>query len=221
MHMPARGTAYETIKSTGTKPFGRRYMDGARSAASATSMRGGTRQMTTLTFDCSPTMTDREVLRFCQDGYLMLRGVVSQETNDRVMKYCDEHAGDVPLEEEWFRQNVTLNPALTGVVRSLLGSNFSYFSFSASHRNIGPNIAQNWHRDGGSIYSPKMDCLQVFYLPQLTTLEMGLRRSCQDLISSSKAPSTCRTMGRSVAECQQKLRRALYSSLLTASGIEG
>ena len=102
----------------------------------------------------------------------MLRGVVSQETNDRAMEYCDEHAGDVPLEEEWFRQNVTLNPALTGVVRSLLGSNFSYFSFSASHRNIGPNIAQNWHRDGGSIYSPKMDCLQVFYLPQLTTLEM-------------------------------------------------
>src|SRR5580700_11206119 len=113
-------------------------------------MSGGTRQMTTLTFDCIPTMTDHEVLRFCQDGYLMLRGVVSQETNDRVMQYCDEHAGDVPLEEEWFRQNITLNPALTGVVRSLLGSNFSYFSFSASHRNIGPNVAQNWHRDGGS-----------------------------------------------------------------------
>jgi hypothetical protein len=129
--------------------------------------------MTTLTFDCSPTMTDHDVLRFCQDGYLMLGGVVPQETNDRVMEYCHEHAGDVPLEEEWFRQNVTLNPALTGVVRSLLGKNFSYFSFSASHRNTGPNVAQNWHRDGGSIYSPKIDCLQVFYLPQLTTLEMG------------------------------------------------
>ena len=105
----------------------------------------------------------------------MLRGVVSQETKERrVVEYCDEHTGDVPLEEEWFRQNATLNPALTGVVRSLLGSNFSYCSFSASHRNIGIRTLLNIGTVMvESIYSPKVDCLQVFYLHKLTTLEMG------------------------------------------------
>ena len=28
------------------------------------------------TFDCEPTLTDSQVLEFCRQGYLLLRGVV-------------------------------------------------------------------------------------------------------------------------------------------------
>ncbi len=125
------------------------------------------------TFDCAPTMGDHQVLAFCRDGYLMLDGIVPADVNEKVMRYCDEHGGEAPVEEDWYVRGVTLNPTLTGVVRSLLGRDFSYFAWNASHRNTGPNVAQAWHRDGGGVYGPKLDCLQVFYLPQTTTVEMG------------------------------------------------
>ena len=36
-----------------------------------------------------------------------------------------------------------------------------------------PQPAQGWHRDGGSIYTPRLDYLQVFYYPQDTPPELG------------------------------------------------
>ena len=79
------------------------------------------------TFDCAPTMSDREVLAFCRDGYLMLEGVVPADVNDRVTLYCDEHGGEAPVHEGWYLQGVTLNPILAGVVRSLLGIEWDRF----------------------------------------------------------------------------------------------
>ena len=68
---------------------------------------------------------------------------------------------------------VTLNPSVAGVVRSLLGRDFAYLDRAATHRSEGAQPEQRWHRDGGAVHGPRVDCLQVFYLPQETTVEMG------------------------------------------------
>ena len=128
------------------------------------------------TYDCAPTMDDKAVLDFCRTGYLMLEGVVPGQVNERVMAFCDGAGGGpghAPTDENWYIENVIVNPALTGVVRSLLGRDFGYVQFAASHRMVGPYGPQHWHRDGGAVYGPQFDCLQVFYLPQDTTAEMG------------------------------------------------
>ena len=41
------------------------------------------------TFDCEPTLTDSQVLDFCRDGYLILPGVVDEETNQRTLAYLN------------------------------------------------------------------------------------------------------------------------------------
>ncbi len=121
-------------------------------------------------------MNDYDVLDFCRTGYLMLEGVVPDEVNARVMDYCDDHAGargEISVGEPWYVSAVTLNPTVIGVIRSLLGKDFAYVDRAATHRSEGAQPAQRWHRDGGAVHGPRVDCLQVFYLPQETTLEMG------------------------------------------------
>lgn len=128
------------------------------------------------TFDCEASLNDYELLEWCRSGYLMLEGVVSDPVNQLVMEHCERHAGksaEIPISEPWFVEAVVLNPVVTGVVRSLLGREFAYSETAASHRSIGPLLGQRWHRDGGAVHGPKVDCLQVFYLPQDTTVEMG------------------------------------------------
>jgi hypothetical protein len=131
------------------------------------------REKTVETSNCSPTLDDEGILNFCRTGYVMLESVVSSQINARVRAYCDEHDGAAPVNERWYIDNVVLNPEVAGFVRSLLGANFAHFPFAANHRATGTAALQPWHRDGGSVYGPAIDCLQVFYLPQNTTLDMG------------------------------------------------
>lgn len=60
-----------------------------------------------------------------------------------------------------------------GAVRSLLGKDFLLPQLMAYHRVQCPTGAQHWHRDGGSIYTRRLDYLQVFYYPQDTPPELG------------------------------------------------
>lgn len=127
-------------------------------------------------FDCNPTMTDREVLKWCRDGYVILPEVVPTEVNERVVDYAERRPGNLGadlLGADWYEKSVTLNPTLVGIVRSLLGRNFAYPRFAANHRTSGPQNGTPWHQDGGAVYGPAVDCLQVFYLPQAATFEMG------------------------------------------------
>lgn len=124
-------------------------------------------------FDCTPTMTDTQVVEFCRRGYLLFEGVVPDEINQRAVAYCDENNGAAPGHEDWYVDNVTLNPQVVGSIRSLLGKNFRYVRGGGNHRVQCPSPAQNWHRDGGSKFGPQLDCLQVFYYPQDTPVEMG------------------------------------------------
>jgi len=125
------------------------------------------------THDCEATLTDAEVMEFCQNGFSMHKAVVPDEINRRVFEYADEHDGGVPADEDWYIENVFLNEHVVGAVRTLMGANFAY-KHCCNHRVECPHDdIGGWHRDGGSIYGPKLDCLQVFYYPQETPIELG------------------------------------------------
>jgi len=128
------------------------------------------------TYDCKPTLNDTQVLEFCKNGFLMLDGVVPDAVNRRMLDYIEAHPTSEPTDillEDWFVQNVITPPAVAGAVRALLGPNFALPNLMSNHRVQCPQPAQQWHRDGGSQHSPRLNYLQVFYLPQECTLESG------------------------------------------------
>lgn len=130
----------------------------------------------THTYDCEPTLNDAQVYEFCRKGYLKLEGVVDSDVNERTVAFCDKNPSGQPLEildEDWFVNGVLKHPQAAGAVRSLLGRDFVLPNNMSNHRAQCPEPAQGWHRDGGSIYTPRLDYLQVFYYPQDTTPEMG------------------------------------------------
>ena len=127
-------------------------------------------------YDCPPTLTDRQVLDFCRNGYLMLEGVVSDEVNRRAVEFMKDDDVEEPveiLEEDWFMDEVIKNPQGAGAVRSLLGKDFLLPIIVSSHRVHCPSPAQPWHPDAGSIFTTRLDYLQVFYYPNGATREMG------------------------------------------------
>jgi hypothetical protein len=129
------------------------------------------------THDCTPTLTDSQVVDFCATGFVMLEGVVPQEINNRVTAYLNEHDTGEPteiLDEDWFVDNVILNEAAAGTVRSLLGNHFHIPVLMSNHRRQCPHtVVGGWHVDGGSLFGPELNDLQVFYLPQDTPVELG------------------------------------------------
>ena len=132
--------------------------------------------MTPGTHDCAPTLTDAQVFDFCCKGYLVLPAVVPDEVNRRVMDYVSTHTAHQPMElltAEWFIDGIFKNPAAAGAVRSLLGPDFKLPQNFCNHRVECPQPPQGWHRDGGSIYTERLDYLQVFYYPQDVPPEFG------------------------------------------------
>lgn len=129
------------------------------------------------TYDCEPTLTDRGVIEFCQNGFLTLKGVVSNDVNRKTLDFVDAHPSLEPVEilsEDWFIEGVILNPQAAGAIRSLLGTDFKLPSMLSNHRVEGPRtLTGGWHRDGGAIETPRIDNLQVFYYPADTPVEMG------------------------------------------------
>ena len=128
------------------------------------------------TYDCEPTLTDSQVVEFCTKGYLMLEGVVPDETNRRSMDYCNEfsnHELSGILGQDWFVEDVIINPVAAGAVRSLLGANFHLPVLMSNHRVPCPQGPTHWHVDGNYKHQHELDFLQVFYYPQDTPIEMG------------------------------------------------
>ena len=128
------------------------------------------------TYDCQPTLNDSQVLDFCKSGFLMLPGVVPAEINQRTLAYLEARPTSEPTEilnEDWFLQNVIVQPAVAGAVRSLLGPNFGLPILMSNHRVQCPQPAQQWHRDGRSQQGPQLNYLQVFYYPQECPPESG------------------------------------------------
>jgi hypothetical protein len=125
------------------------------------------------TANCEPTLNDTQVLEFCKQGYLVYEGVVPNEINRRVSEFIEKHGQEPLRQEDWFIENVLLNPQAAGAVRSLLGEDFGFPVGVANHRLQCPAPAQGWHRDGGSRYGSETNHLQVFYYPQDTPVELG------------------------------------------------
>ena len=136
------------------------------------------------TYECPPTLDDEGVLAFCKNGFLTLEGVVDDDTNRRTNEFVEEHAGDQSvfgdgmepteiLSEDWFVDTVIKNPQAAGAIRSLLGKDFGLPINMVNHRIQTPQPSQEWHVDGGAKFGPQLDHLQVFYLPQKCTREMG------------------------------------------------
>jgi hypothetical protein len=128
--------------------------------------------------DCPPTLTDRQVIDFCRNGFLILPGVVPEETNCKVVDYLDHVDSSYEptpiMEQEWFVEDVLKNPQAAGAVRSLLGRDFTLPAIISNHRGPLPwPHGGGWHRDGGSLYSDKLEYLQVFYWPEECTDDMG------------------------------------------------
>lgn len=128
-------------------------------------------------YDCRPTLSDEQVIDFCLNGYLLLKGVVADDINRRTAKFLETHTSYEPTEilaEDWFVEGVLKNPQAAGAVRSLLGANFKLPVVMSNHQVHAPfGAAQGWHRDGGSVYTRRLDYLQVFYYPQDTPRELG------------------------------------------------
>jgi hypothetical protein len=131
----------------------------------------------TRTFQCAPSLTDRGVIDFARQGFLMLERVVPESCNRRVKAYLDAHDSPEPsgiLQEPWFIDEVILQPQVVGAVRSLLGQDFGLPVLMSNHRRRGPIAAAfGWHVDGGSLWRPEIQDLQVFYYPQDTPEELG------------------------------------------------
>lgn len=134
------------------------------------------------TYDCPPTLDDKAVLDFCKKGFLCLESVVPEEINQRTLNYLDDLESkqltrtNEPMEildQKWFMDAVIKNPEAAGAIRSLLGKDFGLPILMSSHRTVTPKPAQDWHIDGNSKFEPQLNYLQVFYLPQNCTREMG------------------------------------------------
>jgi hypothetical protein len=123
-------------------------------------------------------MTDQQVIDFCRNGFLILPGVVPDEVNRRVVDYLDNvdstYEPTPIMAQEWFVEGVLKSPQAAGAVRSLLGRDFTLPVIISNHRGPLPwPHTGGWHRDGGSIYTPALEYLQVFYLPEECTDDMG------------------------------------------------
>jgi len=128
-------------------------------------------------YDCPPTLDDHAVLEFCKQGFLVLPGVVANDVNVRTMEFLETHGSYEPtaiLEEPWFLDGVVKNPVAAGAVRALLGAGFGLPILMSNHRGKYPAPSYGgWHRDGGSKHTHELHNLQVFYLPEACTAEMG------------------------------------------------
>ena len=132
--------------------------------------------MTGATYDCKPTLNDRQMIDFCRNGYLKLDGVVPDDVNCRVVEYLDKHDSPQPdeiLKEDWFVDAVIKHPYAAGAARSLLGKNFGFPPQIDNHRVHCPAPSLNWHQDAESKTTLRLDYLQVFYYPEEVTREMG------------------------------------------------
>ena len=97
----------------------------------------------------------------------------------RARAFLEKNSSHEPTEilyEDWFLDGVIKNPQAAGAVRSLLGVNFGLPLLMSNHRVEYPTEAQGWHRDGNSKFTHELRNLQVFYLPQDCTMEMGADR---------------------------------------------
>ena len=149
------------------------------------------------TFDCEPSLTDSQVLEFCREGFLLLRGVIPDEINQKTCAYLEgrlpanpgwlpsgwsekdvervrqTHEPSSIFLEDWFIEHVLLNEHLAGAMRSLLGASVGLPVLASHHATECPQPPQGWHHDADHVFGPELEFVEVFYFPQDTPVELG------------------------------------------------
>ena len=78
------------------------------------------------THDSAPSLDDEGVLEFCKRGFLLLPGAVGRDVCELTHGWLEQKGGSGGLDAQpWFAEGVLRNPALAGVLRSLLGPNYA------------------------------------------------------------------------------------------------
>jgi len=78
------------------------------------------------THDSAPSLDDEGVLEFCKRGFLVLPSAVGRDVCELTHGWLEEQGGSGGLDAQpWFAEGVLRNPALAGVLRSLLGPNYA------------------------------------------------------------------------------------------------
>jgi hypothetical protein len=122
--------------------------------------------------DIRPTMTDRDVVRFVNMGYVILEGVIPDAVNREIYDFiCSGQEGGQNMLANGLVEQVTLNRECLGVVRSLLGQEFEV----PANYHVHPTStsALCWHSDGISDRRCQLHSLQNYYFPQTVTADMG------------------------------------------------
>ena len=122
--------------------------------------------------DIQPTMNDDAVMDFIADGYVVLENVIAEPFNQKCIDLTGGGGNDF-VQGESFRQQVLLNPQVTGIVRSLLGENFLIPISAHHHLYERAHTGQTWHSDGLSEYGYGVNHLQCYYYPQKVEIEDG------------------------------------------------
>src|SRR5437870_3753499 len=127
---------------------------------------------TDLRTEVQPTMTDRDVVRFVNHGYVLLEAAIPEAVNREIMVFLEagQEGGQNMLANGMIEQ-VTLNPDCLGVVRSLLGAEFEVPANYHVHPT-GPSTLC-WHSDGISDRRHQLHSLQNYYFPQEVRPDMG------------------------------------------------
>ena len=86
---------------------------------------------------------------------------------------------------------VTLYDKTSPSHRSLLGADFGLPILLSNHRSYPPQPPQDYHHDGDAPFSHELHQLQVFYMPQATSEEMGPLELCAHHSPSSAFRPTC------------------------------
>jgi hypothetical protein len=119
-----------------------------------------------------PTMTDRDVARFVNLGYVLLEGVIPAAVNRAIYDFIESgREGGQNMFAEGLVEQVTLHPECLGVVRSLLGEEFEV----PANYHVHPTSAGTlcWHSDGISDRRYQLHSLQNYYFPQEVRADMG------------------------------------------------
>ena len=176
------------------------------------------------TFDCEPTLTDSQVVEFCREGHLLLRGVVPDEINRRTCDYLESkvkmnpswipegmtnedlerirttHAPSTILLEDWFVDHVLLNAPVSGAIRSLLGRDVGLPVLVSDHRCECPQEAQRWHHDADHVFGPEL-------------AEEPYRGVREVLDSPGRLPESIRGLCRRAARYAEMKRGALLADV--------
>jgi hypothetical protein len=122
--------------------------------------------------DIRPTMTDRDVARFVNQGYWLLEAVIPEQTNRAVREFIDGgREGGQNMFAQGLIEPITLNRDCLGVVRSLLGAGFEVPANYHVHREGTSTLC--WHSDGISDRRHQLHHLQNYYFPQDVTETMA------------------------------------------------